>query len=495
MITPLWPVHPQILPGEILSSWMVRIAHANGLKPYTFYAHYLGRHRELWTRDIDHLAPDWLITALGDRTGASSESIRATTLRSYEGIAFERMTDVGATRWILSLGVYHRTRRAFGQQYCPVCLATDAVPYLRLRWRLALSVICTVHGVLLLDRCGKCGRPLAPHRADPARAGGRRAKAPIRYCGHCGGDLAGPGNAACSNDIELQRHIDSTLQNGYCVLGESIVYSHRYFDGLHILMIGIRRNDADRQRNKFERLGMDARLDELRGAYSLLQDWPSAFIKSCGQWRQPYSRFLAQFDSAPWWLWCVLRRRFYAAPAPTSAEESSAMLNATERVTGRRATSVARKMFGRKVLNVTPRAAATEDDVDMLIAAIDHQISRTSRGKRNLLIRDKVMLLVARREQLTLVELASRKIARHAASNESAEPFWDNARAPGDVEKIIAWYSRYVRPILVGGGAGDVLFVSHDGREMTPNAIGARYKRAASAAGLRCGTWSSWRGG
>lgn len=195
-----WPIHPQIQPGEILSSWMLRIAQANGFKAHTFYAQQLGRSREIWTRDIDHLAPDWLIALLAERTGASIEAVSATTLRAFEGIVFERINATGATRWLLPLGVYHRTRRAFGQQFCPVCLAADARPYLRQRWRLSINVVCAEHGVLLLDRCTACGKPLAPHRADILVGRGLPARASLRHCGYCRVDLAGRGVSVSLED-------------------------------------------------------------------------------------------------------------------------------------------------------------------------------------------------------------------------------------------------------------------------------------------------------
>jgi hypothetical protein len=39
----IWPVHLQPLNDELLSSWMIRLAHGNGYKAHDFYAHYFGR--------------------------------------------------------------------------------------------------------------------------------------------------------------------------------------------------------------------------------------------------------------------------------------------------------------------------------------------------------------------------------------------------------------------------------------------------------------------
>ncbi len=94
--------------------------------------------------------------------------LEKTTLRAFEGVVFEEVRVKVATRWVLPLGVYHRTRRLGGQQWCPRCLGEDAHPYYRLDWRLAFSTSCSKHGVILHDRCASCGDPAVPHRGvDP----------------------------------------------------------------------------------------------------------------------------------------------------------------------------------------------------------------------------------------------------------------------------------------------------------------------------------------
>ena len=74
-----WPIHPQPLEDEILSSWLIRLAHANRFKVHDFYQLYFGRDKQIWTRDIDHLAPDWLIEGLSTHTGVSEDKIKNMT--------------------------------------------------------------------------------------------------------------------------------------------------------------------------------------------------------------------------------------------------------------------------------------------------------------------------------------------------------------------------------------------------------------------------------
>lgn len=131
----LWPAHPKPLPDELLSSWIVRIASANGLKLQTFCDRVFGKEHQLWNRDIDRHAPPWLLASLARHTGTPIKHVRDATLEVYRGRLYRRKHDAGQLRWILPAGVYHRTRRHFGVQFCPQCLAEDHEPYFRTRWR------------------------------------------------------------------------------------------------------------------------------------------------------------------------------------------------------------------------------------------------------------------------------------------------------------------------------------------------------------------------
>lgn len=185
---PLWPIRYKPLPDELLSCWLVRLAHGHGLKVQTFCNLMFGNKRQVWNRDIDRLAPPWLIDELVKRTGTSPEIAWGTTLRAYEGILYPKFRLAGALQWILTLKMYHRTHQGFGLQFCPTCLAEDAIPYFRKRWRIALNTVCTRHGTMLLDRCSECGAGVAFHRLDMTRADAIELT-PLSYCHSCSFDL------------------------------------------------------------------------------------------------------------------------------------------------------------------------------------------------------------------------------------------------------------------------------------------------------------------
>lgn len=182
--SPLWPIRYKPFPDELLSCWLVRLAHGHGLKVQTFCNLMFGNRHQVWNRDIDRLAPAWLVDELILRTGTSPESAWGTTLRAYEGVLYPRFRLSSTLQWILALKVYHRTRQGFGLQFCPACLAEDKIPYFRKRWRIALNTVCSRHGTMLFDRCPRCSVAVAFHRLDMTGVEALDV-APLSYCHSC----------------------------------------------------------------------------------------------------------------------------------------------------------------------------------------------------------------------------------------------------------------------------------------------------------------------
>ncbi|WP_288843088.1 TniQ family protein [uncultured Deefgea sp.] len=184
----LWPAHPHPYPDELLSSWLVRIAHANGLKVQTFCAQQFGNEHQIWNRDIDRLAPTWLLEIMSKKTGTPLKIAQETTLLSYEGKLYERHHSSGLLRWILPLQIYHRTRNGFGLQCCPKCLTEDSEPYYRKSWRVALWTFCPKHQNILLDRCPNCSSSIIFHRIELGRP---KLITPhsLSICWNCGHDF------------------------------------------------------------------------------------------------------------------------------------------------------------------------------------------------------------------------------------------------------------------------------------------------------------------
>lgn len=162
----LWPAHPKPLPDELLSSWIVRVAQANGIKLQTLCWMLFGNARSPWNRDIDRSAPKWLLKAMCEHTGVNYWDVYHTTLSTYRTILYPSRRYSGQLRWILPVRTYAMTRKGYGQQFCPQCLSEDRMPYFRKGWRVALFTFCPRHQVMLHDACPSCGSPLVFHRGD-----------------------------------------------------------------------------------------------------------------------------------------------------------------------------------------------------------------------------------------------------------------------------------------------------------------------------------------
>ena len=185
----VWPAHPHPLPGECLSSWLIRCAHANGMKVQTFCVRVFGSERQIWNRDIDRYAPEWLLKLMSEKTGIPFYMVTKATIRLFEGRLFEKRFISGQLRWILPLALYHRTFRNFGVQYCPQCLGEDVEPYFRLAWRLAFYTFCPRHQILLHDRCYNCQMPVSYHRAELGKPNQIEGE-PLDHCWYCGSKLS-----------------------------------------------------------------------------------------------------------------------------------------------------------------------------------------------------------------------------------------------------------------------------------------------------------------
>lgn len=183
----LWPAHPKPLPDELFSSWVVRIAEANGIKLETMTHLLFGANLVPWNRDIDRLAPKWLLKEICARTGTSYWDAYRTTLAGYRTRLYPHRKDSGQLRWILPLRISSTKRDGFGMQYCPECLAKDREPYFRRKWRVAFYTFCPEHKIMLHDCCSVCGAAVTFYRRDFKRAINEAKE--IYFCYQCQFDL------------------------------------------------------------------------------------------------------------------------------------------------------------------------------------------------------------------------------------------------------------------------------------------------------------------
>lgn len=171
-----WPVSIDPLPDELLSSWLHRLALANGIAPRSF-ADVLGLSERMWSPRLDLRLPGHVAALLCHQTGLAIEDLSAMT-----------MSGGAMAPLLLPLRDNTHRKRSTWTQYCPQCLATDEAPYFRRQWRLASRVSCFTHGCGLRDRCPACRAPIATFDQDEL--------AEQNLCARCGFDLRAASKAS-----------------------------------------------------------------------------------------------------------------------------------------------------------------------------------------------------------------------------------------------------------------------------------------------------------
>lgn len=218
---------------ELLSSWLVRLSYRHQLKVHTF-GQLVFPKINIWNRDIDKLAPDTILKTLSEKTFTDRGAIDETTLKSYEGRLYRSHNSYGNTRWLLPLGIYHRTRKNYGLLFCAGCLKKDSdTPYFRKQWRLSFSVVCPDCGLFLMDRCAACGEPVVFFRSMPGKNELLAGKA-LSHCHKCGFDLTESKTiSAPGRFVYQQRKLYRILSEGW---KKEVFYPHLFFDVLHQLL-------------------------------------------------------------------------------------------------------------------------------------------------------------------------------------------------------------------------------------------------------------------
>ena len=170
-VSRFWPVHTDPQPEELLSSWLHRLAVANGIAPRAFDRILWSRAEAgLWSASLDLKLAASVMDFLHVHAGVSRRKLMAMSLTQSP---FELL--------LLPLRVNAHRSRSTWMQYCSDCLIEDEQPYFRRHWRLATRISCSAHGGGLRDRCRSCGKRIF--------ASSQSRLIPQYICAHCGFDL------------------------------------------------------------------------------------------------------------------------------------------------------------------------------------------------------------------------------------------------------------------------------------------------------------------
>lgn len=327
---PILPCTFQPGAGELLSSWLVRLAHAHQVKVHSFCRH-LWPDVAIWNRDVDKLAPAIVLDTLAARTLTPAHRISQMTLPTIIECLTGAPLTAGQAQasWLMPLGIYHRTHRSHGLVYCPRCLQRDGeAPYYRTSWRLAFHVVCPTCGIYLHERCPACGKPVNFFRIELGRKS-VNADRPISTCYQCAFDLSqSPACAVSPKTLRRYRSLYRISREGW---NQAVPYPHQYFRVLRQI-IGLLASRSERVRMlqidlrlrldqpvvgpagrvSFEQIALAGRVHLLEQAMWLLADWPDRFIAVMRYHRINSTPLLRDMGGAvPFWFNAVVTEQFY----------------------------------------------------------------------------------------------------------------------------------------------------------------------------------------
>ena len=167
-VLPLHP-HPKVL--ESMTSYITRLAQANGFQSISELGALAGGMSLSRMKE----SPDYPAAAypgLAQITGYPQE-------RWFDMTFFHLAPRFGCAMNPNSLHSFLAGSLAPSLRYCPICLAEHPPTHYSLLWRFLVLPGCTLHGVGFLDQCGHCQSPLPLLRSLPQ----------LPFCPTCQGDL------------------------------------------------------------------------------------------------------------------------------------------------------------------------------------------------------------------------------------------------------------------------------------------------------------------
>ena len=176
------PFAPRPICGEVLSSWLMRVAASNLVQLADLLEALETHHGQVPASDLlDYSIPEKAVIALSKFCRISPQAVRDMDIRRraphlevvqlmrYEYDPLFRCSRLRA----------RKVRYAF----CPLCLVKEGVIHTRWDWSVACITLCAVHRTPLLDQCPACGE------TDPLSFSGVEFP-PDVICRSCSKDLA-----------------------------------------------------------------------------------------------------------------------------------------------------------------------------------------------------------------------------------------------------------------------------------------------------------------
>jgi TniQ len=176
------PFAPRPIPGEVLSSWLMRVAASNLVQPEDLLEALETHHGPVPASDLlDYSISEKTVAALSKFCRISPRVVRDMDIRrlapQLDAVLLMRYEHEPLFR-----GSRLRARRV-RYSFCPRCLVKERVIHTRWDWSVACITLCGIHQTPLLDECPACGE------TDPLNFSGVDLQ-PDVICRSCNEDLA-----------------------------------------------------------------------------------------------------------------------------------------------------------------------------------------------------------------------------------------------------------------------------------------------------------------
>lgn len=324
-----WPVHFPPFPGELLTSWLSRLACFYFLVPSTFCQRTAPQFVDAWKQDLDVVCRREVLNFVGKKCSQKPEMIVRHTFGHWR----ERFDpydgdSTALPRWVSPALIRRRSDHHYGVKFCPICLIQK--PYHHLFHRLTFVFGCVKHNCALMDRCHSCGEAVTTHRVYLPLLE-NSPKDILCFCASCGSDYRKTSPDKLTHDeLAVSTAILSLLKTGHGRIGhQHFQYSHLYFQGLRLIATALTRGTLLEYFTMTSGLKSELVLMKKHGeiefcpvaiarpllttAAMLLEQWPNNFLALNEKLGLNYSSWIAPRDVAPYWFISVAKAKLRRA--------------------------------------------------------------------------------------------------------------------------------------------------------------------------------------
>ncbi len=491
---------PLIVQGEAeaLSSWIYRLAVANGFETYG----------QLFANARVKISCRASLDSLSERLGVL-RSLRELSLYPEERLEQHTLQEdlqalsgdgsVTNGRWVLTANAGLVDRGGGRYAVCVDCLESDRTPYWRRSWRLSTTTICHRHGKMLVEACPSCGAPFM--------LWGRRS-APLDQCGLCWQRLQPTSPLPGSIETQSWRWSapSAAIASQFPV---ALGYSHLWWDGIRVLLNVFSRPKlakklqclpcsrlitstledlAGQPRADFDRQPVAVRHELLNLCQWLVADWPSRFVRSMNEAGITWTEFSTCEIEMPYWLWSVCkveldRRRYQVTEGEVKAAAALIARNG----------GAASKIAVKRMLGVTEgqaldishpmkRQALADSELVRIFQVLDQDLieAPSSRDMQATLLRDACCFAVS-----AWLSISFKKASALALSDgQEMVETWLEAAAEDSEKGVLAKLSLKWMELYLGGTRAKferlnppqtALFISRFGLPTNGFALAARF--------------------